>query len=139
MVYSVIYYATEAVTRAVIAFIFTLKEWLERRAMVERKPREKPLIPPGYTGFLKVHDEAGGAVYRWRGRALNMDVRIPVAGGIDPRIHSLDLTAEKPPVRLHFLWAEAASPRWFEDIEALAKVAERAARERRKRRRGGRR
>jgi len=140
MVYSVIYYATEAVTRAIISFIFAIKEWLERRALVERKlPEEKPAIPPGFSGFLKVFDTAGEKVYRWRGRALQIDVAIPVAGGIDPRIPSLDLTREKPPTRLHFLWAEAASPRWFEDIEALAKIAERAVKERRKSRRGGKR
>jgi len=133
MVYSVIYYASEAITRAVVSLFFAVKDWLERRAMVEYKPeREKPPIPPGYAGFVKVFNSAGGQVYRWKGRTLNMDVRIPVVGGIDPGIQAVDLTKERMPTRLHFLWAEAASPRWFEDIEALAKIAERAARKKEK-------
>ena len=124
MVYSVIYYATEAVVRAVIGLMFTVKEWLEKRAMVERKPPEKPLIPKGYKGFLKIYDESGGTVYKWKGSSL-MDVRIPVVG-IDLKIPALDLTTEKKPTRLHFLWAEAASERWFEDIESLARLAEKS-------------
>jgi len=133
MVYSVIYYATEAITRAILSFIFAIKDWLERRAMIEYKPeKEKPVVPPGYSGFIKVFNSAGGQVYKWTSKALNMDVRIPVVGGIDPGIPALDLTKEKMPTRLHFLWAEAASPRWFEDIEALAKIAERAARKKEK-------
>jgi len=128
MVYSVLYYATEAVTRAVVRFAFAVKDWLERRSLVGRRPEEKPLIPPGYTGFLKVYDSAGEPVYRWRGNALRLDARIPVAGGIDPGVPALDLTRERRPTRLHFLWVEAASPRWFEDVEALGKMAEKAAR-----------
>jgi len=138
MVYSVIYYAAEAITRAIVGLYFMVKEWLERRVLVERRGEERPPVPPGYVGFLKVYDDVGEPVYRWRGRALTMDIKIPIAGGIDPAVPSLDLTKEKPPTRVHFLWAEAASERWFEDVEALAKMAEEAAKERRKRRGGGR-
>lgn len=126
MVYSVVYYATEAITRAVIGFIFTVKEWLERRPMVERRKKEKPLVPRGYRGFLKVYDESGEAVYKWKGSS-QLEVRIPTV--IDPRIPALDITREKKPVRLHFLWEEAASQRWFEDIEAMAKLVEERKRE----------
>ena len=135
MVYSVIYYATEANTRAIISLIFWIKDWLERRTLVERKPPEKPLVPPGYRGFLKVLDTTGAPLYRFSGRATMLDVRVP-AHIIDPKLPAIDLTKERPPTRVHFLWAEAASDRWFEDIEKLAEIAERRAKGKRERKSG---
>jgi len=131
VVYSVIYYAVEAITRAVLGLVFWIKERLERRPVVRAKEVERPAIPPGYSGFVKIYGEDGEPIYRWRGRT-RLSVDLPPV--VD--IPAIDLTKEKKNVRLHFFWEEAASEKWFKDIEYMAERIERELEREKKRREG---
>ncbi|RLF08524.1 MAG: hypothetical protein DRJ60_00235 [Thermoprotei archaeon] len=123
MVYSVFYYATEAITRAFVGLILKIVEHAKRRRIVEEKRREKRPAPSW--GFFKVMSEAGMPEYTWIGRATNLKVAIP--GLIRLPIAAREL--RKPPTRLYFSFAEAASKDWFREIEWLAEQAEKASEE----------
>jgi len=121
MVYSVFYYATEAITRAFVGLILKIVEHMQRRRMVEEKRREEKRPAPSW-GFFKVVNEAGIPEYTWIGRATNLMVSIPGLIRLPIRAHE----ARKPPTRLYFSFAEAASKDWFKEIEWLAEMAEKA-------------
>ena len=124
MVYSVMYYATEAIVRAIVGLILKIHEHLRKGAIVRAKEK-KPSEPPPRFGFFKTTNEAGATEYVWRGRSTRLNVQIPdLLGGLDIRAH------ERPPVegtRLYFSYIEAASKDWFKEIEWLAKQAEKRA------------
>ena len=122
MVYSVLYYATEAITRAFVGLILKVAERVQRRRMVEERRRGEE--GQASWGFFKVVNEAGVPEYTWVGRATGLKVSIP--GLIRLPIAAREL--KRPPTRLHFSFAEAASKDWFKEIEWLAEQAERAAR-----------
>jgi len=125
VVYSVFYYATEAITRAVVALIIRVYEHLRRRRMVEERRRREEARPPTW-GFFKTVNPYGAAEYTWVGRATNLMVSIPALVRLPVRAHE----ARGPPTRLYFTFAEAASKDWFREIEWLAEQAEKMARER---------
>jgi len=133
-VFSVITYAEEAIIRAVLRLAFAVKDFLEQRGFVgareEEGEKERPLVPPGYVGFVKVWSE--GAMeeqeYRWRG---GLDVRIPLPAGVKLSLPAIDLTKERRPARMHFSVMEAASKNWYKDVESLAKLIESQAKKRR--------
>jgi len=122
MVYSVFYYASEAITRAFIGLILKVAERMRRRRMVEEKPKRK--MPPS-RGFFRTVNPAGIAEYTWVGGATNLKVSIPGFIRLPIPAHEV----EKPPTRLYFTFAEAASKDWFKEIEWLAEQAEKAAKE----------
>ena len=121
MVYSVFYYASEAITRAIVGLTLKIIERMRRRRMVEEKPKRKEEVIPRY-GFFRTTNEAGVREYRWVGRSTKLIVKIPDLVGLPLRAHEL----RKPPTRLYFTFAEAASKDWFKEIEWLAKMAEKA-------------
>lgn len=122
MVYSVFYYASEAITRAIVGLTLKIIERMQRRKMVEEKPKEERMIPR--YGLFSTVNEAGLREYMWVGRATKLKVSIPDLIGLRLRAHELG----KPPTRLYFTFAEAASKDWFKEIEWLAKMAEKAGR-----------
>ena len=125
MVYSVIYYAAEAVTRAAVGLALKIAERMQRRRMVEERRREER---PASWGFFATTNPYGAREYTWVGRATSLRVSIPeLAARLPIRAHA----PQKPPTRLYFTFAEAASKDWFKEIEWLAEQAERAASERR--------
>ncbi|MGC8578133.1 MAG: hypothetical protein ACP5KW_09170 [Thermoproteota archaeon] len=117
MVYSITYYATEFIVRAVLSLYYGIKDWLERRAHVTEKEEKKPEIPPGYVGWLKKYDEAGNEVLEWYG---NLKVRIPQSH-IDLAVNALDLS-DKRPTRYYTTFNEFASKNWFKEVEAMSKL-----------------
>jgi len=131
-VFSVITYAEKAIIRAIVRLAFVIKDFLEQRGFVgakEKEEKERPLVPPGYVGFVKVWSE--GAMeeqeYRWRG---GLDVRIPLPAGVKLSLPAIDLTKERRPARMHFSVMEAASKNWYKDVESLAKYIEAQSRKR---------
>ena len=124
MVYSIFYYATEAITRAIVGLIIKLYEYMQRRRMVEEKPRREEAKPPAW-GFFATVNPYGVTEYTWVGRATSLMVSIPGLIRLPIRAHEL----RKPPTRLYFTFAEAASKDWFKEIEWLAEQAEKAAKE----------
>ena len=115
MVYSVFYYASEAITRAVVGLILKIYDLLQRRQIIEKKPKKKR---PSW-GFFETTNPYGTKEYVWVSRATNLKVVIP-------SLIRLPVTAYrgKPPTRLYFTFAEAASKNWFKEIEWLAEQAE---------------
>ena len=124
MVYSIFYYATEAITRAVIGLAIKVAERLHRRRMVAEKPREERKAPPGW-GLFKVRNPAGEPEYVWLGRHTNLKVSIPGLISLPLRAHEVG----RRPTRLYFTFTEAASKDWFKEIEWLAEQAEKASEE----------
>jgi len=124
MVYSVFYYATEAITRAFVGLILKVIEHMQRRRMVEEKRREEERPAPSW-GFFGITNPYGAKEYTWVGRATNLKVAIPGLIKLPIAAHEL----RKPPTRLYFSFAEAASKDWFKEIEWLAEQAEKAAKE----------
>lgn len=120
LVYSVMYYATEAITRTIVGLILKIYEWLHRRAIIERKPRKEEAVPSW--GFFEVVNEAGVREYVWLGKVSKLKVSIPGLIGLPIKATRL----EKPPTRLYFTFAEAASKKWFDEIEWLASQVEKA-------------
>ena len=121
MVYSVFYYASEAITRFTIGLTLKILEYMQqrRRRMVEEKPKEeKPSVPTW--GFFSTTNPYGVREYVWIGKATNLKVSIPELVKLPIQAHEL----RKPPTRLFFTFAEAASKNWFKEIEWLAEQAE---------------
>jgi len=121
VVYSVFYYASEAITRAVVGLALKIYESIHRRRMVERKEREARRPRPW--GFFETTNPSGIREYTWVGRATNLTVSIPEFIKLPINAHK----TEKPPTRLYFTFAEAASKDWFKEIEWLAEQAEKRA------------
>jgi len=126
MVYSTFYYASEAITRAIVGLALRIAEWIEekRRARERRivKGKKKEAPPPRW-GFFEVTNTAGVKEVRFLGRVTRLDVSIPLLTEVGIKGYK---TA--PPTRLYFTFAEAASKDWFKEIEWLAQQAERRAR-----------
>ncbi|RLF04441.1 MAG: hypothetical protein DRJ60_07090 [Thermoprotei archaeon] len=119
MVYSIFYYASEAITRALVGFILKVYEHMHRRKIVREKPRERPA--PTW-GFFSITNPYGAKEYVWIGKDTNLKVSIPALIKLPIKAHEL----EKPPTRLYFTFKEAASKDWFKEIEWLAEQAEKA-------------
>jgi len=117
MVYSVIYYATEFIVRAVITIYYAIKDFLERITHVEEKKREEKKIPEGYVGWIKKYDEAGNPILEWHG---SLKVRIP-QDYIGLRVPAIDLSAEKP-TRYYTTFNEMASKGWYKELDVLSKL-----------------
>jgi len=118
MVYSVVYYATEFITRAVLSIYFGIKDWLERVSHVKEKEREEARkIPEGYVGWLRKYDEAGIPVLEWHG---SLKVRIP-QDYISLKAHAIDLTSQKP-TRYYTTFNEMASKGWYKELDVLSKL-----------------
>lgn len=120
MVYSVFYYASEALTRALATLVLKIYEYKSRRRMVEEKPPEAP--PPSWGWFTTVNP-GGVREYTWIGRSTGLRVSIPLHVEIP-----LEAYKSKPPVRLYFTFTEAASREWYKEIERLAELAEKGGR-----------
>ena len=122
MVYSVFYYASEAITKAVVGFGLKVAEWIEERRrarerrIVKAKEREAPA--PSW-GFFEVTNPAGDREVRYLGRASKIEVTIPLLTEVGIARHKTS-----PPTRLYFTFREAASKDWFKEIEWLAEQAE---------------
>jgi len=123
MVYSVFYYASEAITRAVVGLVLKIVEHMHRRRMVEEKPRREEAKPPSW-GFFGTINPYGAKEYTWIGRATGLKVSIPE---LITRLPIRAYELRKPPTRLYFSFAEAASKDWFKEIEWLAEQAEKQA------------
>lgn len=121
MVYSVFYYATEALTRAVVTTILKIYERMQRIKAVKEK-EEKPPKPPA-RGFLASVNPQGVREYVWFGKATKLRVSIPELVELPIRASG----GGRPPVRLYFSYSEAASKGWFKDIEWLAEQVEKMA------------
>jgi len=121
MVYSVFYYASEAITRGIVGLILKISEYTQRRRMVEEKRREEKPAPSW--GFFSTVNPYGTREFTWIGRATNLRVSIPSLIKLPVKAHEL----EKPPSRLYFTFNEAASKDWFKEIEWLAEQAEKAS------------
>jgi len=118
MVYSITYYATEFLVRAVLSLYYGIKEWLERVSHVEEKEMKPPLVPPSYVGWIRKHDEAGNEVLEWYG---NINARIPTSH-IDIVTNAINLAEKSPPTRRYMTFSEMASKNWFKEVEALSKM-----------------
>jgi len=119
MVYTVFYYASEAITRAVVGLVLKIFEYMRRRRMVvEKPPREERRVPAW--GFFSTVNPCGVKEYTWIGRSTRLLVSIPALVEIPIEAHEV----AKPPTRLFFTFREAASKEWFKEIEELAKIAE---------------
>ncbi len=119
MVYSIFYYATEAITRAVVSLI--LKALERRKPSVERKaPEVEILYSASAWGFARVSSYGLVAEYRFVPRATRLSISIPelVPLNIEHR------RIEAQPERLFFTFTEAASKDWFKTIEWLAEQLE---------------
>jgi len=121
MVYSIFYYASEAITRAIVGFILKVFEYMQRRRMVVEKPKEEKAPAPTW-GFFGVTNPYGAKEYVWIGRSTNLMVSIPSLIKLPIKAHEV----AKPPTRLYFTFKEAASKDWFKEIEWLAEVAEKS-------------
>jgi len=124
MVYSVFYYATEAITRAFVGLFLKIIEHMKHRRMVEEKRREEKRPAPSW-GFFGTVNPYGVKEYTWIGRTTSLKVSLPGLIKLPIAAHEL----EKPPTRLYFTFAEAASKDWFKEIEWLAEQAEKVAKE----------
>ena len=124
MVYSVFYYATEAITRVIVGFILKVYEYMQHRRIIREKPKEERKPVPAW-GFFSTVNPYGAKEYVWIGRSTNLMVSIPSLVKLPIRAHE----TEKPPTRLYFSFAEAASKDWFREIEWLAEQAEKVAKE----------
>jgi len=121
MVYSIFYYASEAITRAIVGFILKVFEYMQRRRMVTEKPKEERAAPPTW-GFFTITNPYGAKEHVWIGRSTNLMVSIPNLINLPIKGHEV----AKPPTRLYFTFKEAASKDWFKEIEWLAEQAEKA-------------
>jgi len=117
MVYSVFYYASEAITRFIVGLSLKIVERMQRKKMVTEKPKEKPAPTWGFFGTTNPY---GAKEYLWIGKATNLEVSIPKLVKLPIKAHEL----KKPPTRLFFTFSEAASKDWFREIEWLAEQAE---------------
>ena len=119
MVYSALYTLSKAITDVLVKILLA-----KRRKIVKEKPREEI---PRY-GWFESQTPLGYTESVYVGRYTAVHVSIP---------HAVEATAElvpsykssyksKPPTRLYFTFAEAASKEWFKEIEALAKHVEQA-------------
>lgn len=132
MVYSIFYYATEAITRAIVEAILKIYDWWRARKIklvTEKEKEKKPPMPRW--GFFETVNPHGTKEYTWVGRHTRLMVSIPDL--IDLRMPA---RPGKPPVRLYFTFAEAASKDWFKEIEALAELAERVREEKKEEEKG---
>jgi len=123
MVYSIFYYASEALTRALVAFILKIYEYMQRRKrVIVRKKEEKEKAPTW--GFFTSINPYGEREYVWVGRSTNLIISIPeLTGRLPIKAHE----TARPPTRLYFTFKEAASKDWFKEIEWLAEQAEKRA------------
>ena len=121
MVYSIFYYATEAITRAIVEAILKVYDWwrLRKTRLVTEKRKEEKPVPKW--GFFETINPHGIREYTWVGRHTKLAISIPDL--IDLKMPAYP---GKPPVRLYFTFVEAASKDWFKEIEVLAEFAERA-------------
>lgn len=120
MVYSVMYYASEAITRFIVGIILRIYEVIEKRRMVEEAPREEKPGLPRY-GFFQTVNQAGVTEIVYVGRDTKLRAHIPILG-IRPVVETVN--APPPPERLYFTFTEAASKEWFREIEWLAEQLE---------------
>jgi len=125
MVYSIFYYASEAITKAVVGLALKIADWLrERRRARERRivKGKKKETPPPKWGFFEVTNPAGVKEVRFIGKAVRLDITLPLLTEV-----GVGRYKTPPPTRLYFTFAEAASKDWFKEIEWLARVAEEKA------------
>jgi len=121
MVYSVFYYAMEAMTRAILGFTLKVYEMVkgrEKKKMVQEKKKEER--PEPTWGFFSTVNMYNVKEYKWIGRSTNLMVSIPSLIKLPIRAHE----KAKPPSRLYFTFSEAASKDWFKEIEWLAEMVE---------------
>lgn len=123
MVYSVFYYASEAITRFIVGSIIKIMEMKERRKRRIIEKKEKEERPRPQWGFFSTVNMYGAREYTWVGKHTDLKVSIPSLVRLPIRAYE----TEKPPTRLYFTFAEAASKNWFKEIEWLAEMAEKSS------------
>jgi len=118
MVYSVFYYASEAITRAIVSVILKIAELTQRKSMIREKPPEEKMPPPW--GFFATTNPYGVKEYTWVGMSTGLKVSIPALISLPIKGYEVG----RQPSRLYFTFSEAASKEWFKEIEWLAEQAE---------------
>lgn len=121
MVYSVMYYAFEAITKGILTFIIKLYEHAHPKRLIEEKPKKAEERPPSW-GYVKVPGPQ--PEYRFLNRATKIRLSIPAL--IEAPIEAREYKA--PPARLFFTFSEAASKDFFKEIERLAEYVEKEKR-----------
>jgi len=117
VVYSIMYYAVEAITRAIIGLALKIADLMSGRSKLvsERRREERP--QPQW-GLYRTSTPTGEAELIWVGRATGLRVPFLPASTLKP------LEAPPPtPQRLYFSFSEAASKDFFKEIEWLAERA----------------
>jgi hypothetical protein len=120
VVYSVFYYASEALTRAIVGFMLKLYQRMQARRMVEEKPKKPEIRPPTWGWFETTNMHGDKELVYVPRHSPGLRVSIPVLDIKKPT----RAWPGKPPVRLMFTYREAASKNWFEEIERLAELVE---------------
>jgi len=115
MVYSVFYYAGEAIARAVTSLVLKLYGRMAGKPVVEEKPKEEK--PPSWGWFEAT--TPFGREYRFVGRYTNLRISVPDLINM-PRF--IESHGGYPHERLFFTYSEVASKEWFKEIEALAEL-----------------
>jgi len=116
MVYSVFYYAGEAIARAVTSLVLKLYERMARRKpAVEEKPKEEK--PPSWGWFET--ETPFGREYRFVGRYTSLRLSVPDLINMPRFIESQRGYQHE---RMFFTYSEVASKEWFKEIEALAEL-----------------
>jgi len=124
MVYSVFYYASEAITRAIVGLTLKIVEHRQRQRMVTEKEVEEEIPAPTW-GFFATTNPHGEKEYTWVGKSTGLKVSIPGIINVPVKAHDF----KKPPTRLYFSFSEATSKDWFKEIEWLAEQAEKPKQE----------
>jgi len=114
MVYSVFYYAGEAIARAVTSLVLKLYG-MARKPVVEEKPKEEK--PPSWGWFET--ETPFGREYRFVGRYTSLRLSVPDLINM-PRF--IESQRGYPHERMFFTYSEVASKEWFKEIEVLAEL-----------------
>jgi len=122
MVYSVFYYASEALTRAIVGLTLKIIERMQYRKMVTEKREEEEEARVPTWGFFATTNPYGAKEYTWIGKSTSLKVSIPGLINLPIKAHEM----RKPPTRLYFTFSEVASKDWFKEIEWLAEQAEKS-------------
>jgi len=118
MVYSIFYYAFEAITKVIVSIGIKIYEWLKKAPLIKEKEVEEK-YPTGW-GFFSRQNPYGAKEYSFIGRSTKINVSIPDLIGL----RTIRANEGKIPERLYFTFGEVASKNWFKEIEELSKAIE---------------
>jgi hypothetical protein len=118
MVYSIFYYAFEAITKVIVNLGIKIYEWLKKAPLIKEKEIEKK-APTGW-GFFIGQNPYGAKEYSFIGRTIKINASIPDLIGL----RTIRANEGKIPEKLYFTFGEVASKNWFKEIEELSKAIE---------------